>query len=205
LNGWLKIHYSFLKPKPRKIASVNTVLGAGYLTEKVFRHAKLIGIISDSHDNIFLIDEAVKKLNELGVGLVLHAGDYISPFTVQYFKPLKAKLVGVFGNNCAERAALKKLFAEIGADIQGFFSEIVVEDLKIALLHGHEEELLRSLIESEVYDLVVHGHTHRIETARKGRTTVINPGEICGYLSGNSTLTVYDVKTRNAKTVPVSP
>lgn len=164
---------------------------------------KVIGIISDTHDNIFKIDEAVKRLNELGVELVLHAGDYISPFTVQHFKPLKGKLIGVYGNNCAERAMLKRLFSEIGADIRGFFAEIWAGGLKIALLHGHDEELLNSLIESEAYDLVVHGHTHQVSVKRKGKTMVINPGEVCGYLSGESTMAIFNPETRGMETVTI--
>ena len=145
------------------------------MSARTIRNSGLLGIISDTHDNLPLIDLAVKKLNELGVELVLHAGDYVSPFTAQHFNLLKARLIGVYGNNCAERAMLKKLFSEFGADIRGFFAEIEVEELKIALLHGHDEELLRSLIESEAYDLVVYGHTHQVSVERKGKTMVINP------------------------------
>ena len=173
------------------------------MNKEVAQNGGIIGIISDTHDNIYMIDKAVKRLNELGVKLVLHAGDYVSPFTVQHFKPLQAKMVGVYGNNCAERAMLKKLFLDIGADIRGFFAEVREGGVKIALLHGHDEELLRSLVESEVYDLVVHGHTHRVSVERKGRTMVINPGEVCGYLSGESTMVIFNLETRDAEIVTI--
>jgi len=65
----------------------------------------IIGLISDTHDNVYAIDKAVKRFNEERVELVLHAGDYISQFTAKHFKPLEAQLVGVYGNNCAERNA----------------------------------------------------------------------------------------------------
>ena len=162
---------------------------------------RFIGIISDTHDNISMIDAAVKRLNEFEVKLVLHAGDYISPFTVQHFKPLKAKLVGVYGNNCAERAMLKMLFSEIGADLRGFFAEVEDGDLKIALLHGHDEELLRSLTESGAYDLVVYGHTHRADVMRRKKTLLVNPGEVCGYLSGKSTMAIFNPKSRDIEIV----
>jgi len=83
---------------------------------------EIVSIISDTHDNIYMINKAVKRLNELGVNLVLHAGDYISPFTVQYFKPLEAKLIGVYGNNCAERETLMRMFSEVGFELKGFFA-----------------------------------------------------------------------------------
>ena len=65
-------------------------------------------MIADTHDRLPLIDKAVKELNEEGVNLVLHAGDYIAPFVVSRFKPLNAKMIGVYGNNDAERDLLKK-------------------------------------------------------------------------------------------------
>ncbi|MDQ1279514.1 MAG: Calcineurin-like phosphoesterase superfamily domain, partial [Thermoproteota archaeon] len=39
----------------------------------MLKSSHLIGIISDTHDNIYSIDEVVEKLNEIGVDLVLHA------------------------------------------------------------------------------------------------------------------------------------
>lgn len=159
------------------------------------RLSKSIGIISDTHDNIYLIDEVVKKLNDLGVDLVLHAGDYISPFTPPHFKPLKAKLIGVFGNNCAERNLLVERFKEINMDIRGFFAEIKFDTLKIALLHGNDIELLNALVASGAYDVVVYGHTHEAKVQTIGKTIAINPGEVCGYLSGKSTLAILDVRS----------
>jgi len=165
---------------------------------------KPIGIISDTHDNLPLIDRAVERLNRTGVGMVLHAGDYISPFTVSHFKPLKAKTIGVCGNNCAERILLKRLFKEIGGDLRGFFAQVSMNGLKIALLHGHDEELLNSIINSGAYNVVIHGHTHQAKTQRVGGTLVINPGEVCGYLTGRSTMATLDLKTLDVEISTVS-
>ena len=165
---------------------------------------KLVGILSDTHDNLPLIDEAVKQLNQYGVGTVLHAGDYISPFTVAHFKPIKAKMIGVYGNNCAERGLLKKLFKEIDGDLRGFFAAVSLDEVKIALLHGHDEELLNASINSCSYDVVVHGHTHQVKTQQVGNTLVINPGEVCGYLTGKSTMAILDLQTRKVEVVRIS-
>jgi len=167
------------------------------------REDNFIGILAETHDNLPLIDEAVKQLNRYDVGTVLHAGDYISPFTVAHYKPLHAHLIGVYGNNCAERRLLKELFQGIGGDLRGFFAEVTVKDLKIGLLHGHDETLLTTLIQSGAYDVVVHGHTHHAATQRVGRTLVINPGEVCGYLTGKATMAFLDVKTRAVEIVEI--
>jgi putative phosphoesterase len=161
----------------------------------------IVGLIADTHDRLKMVDKAIKKLNEQKVELVLHAGDYIAPFVIPMFKELKAKLVGVFGNNDGDHELLKKRFSELGLEIRGGFAELNVDGLKIALLHGHEEELLKALINSEGFDVVVHGHTHKAEVYRKGKTLVVNPGEVCGYLSGKSTIALLDTDKGEAETI----
>lgn len=50
----------------------------------------IIGLISDTHDNLPMVEKAVKKLNQENVALVLHAGDYVAPFVIPKFKALNA-------------------------------------------------------------------------------------------------------------------
>jgi hypothetical protein len=161
----------------------------------------IVGIMADTHDRLSLVDKAVRVLNEQNVELVLHAGDYIAPFVIPHFKPLKAKFIGVFGNNDGEKNGLKKKFKEIGAEIRGNFADVTVDGLKIALLHGSEEELLRSLINVESHDIIIHGHTHEAKTYRNGKTLVINPGEVCGYLTEKSTVALLNSQTKEAKII----
>jgi len=161
----------------------------------------IVGLMADTHDRLRLVDKAVKRLNEENVELVLHAGDYVAPFVVPHFKPLKMRLIGVFGNNDGEKELLKKGFAGMGAELRGRFAEVKIDGLRIAVLHGEEEELLRSLIDAESHDIIVHGHTHEAKTYRKGKTLVINPGETCGYLTEKPTLAILDTQTLNVKTV----
>jgi len=161
----------------------------------------IVGIMADTHDCLPLVDKAVKVLNEQKVELVLHAGDYIAPFVIPCFKPLKAKFIGVFGNNDGEKDGLKKKFKEINAEIHGDFADVTIDGLRIALVHGSEEELLRTLINVESHDIIIHGHTHEAKTYRKGRTLVINPGEVCGYLTEKSTLALLNSQTKEVKII----
>jgi putative phosphoesterase len=162
----------------------------------------LVGIMADTHDYLPMVEKAVKKFNEEGVELVLHAGDYVAPFVIPRFKGLNAKLVGVFGNNDGDRELLKKRFSEYdGMELRGNFAELHVNNKKIALLHGSEEELLKALIESQNFDVVVHGHTHKAEVYRKGKMLVVNPGEVCGYITGKSTIALLDTEKLEAKII----
>ena len=159
----------------------------------------ILGLLSDTHDRLPLINRAVKRLNELNVELVLHAGDYISPFIASSFKQLKVPLIGVFGNNDGDKGLLKKKFAEFGADIRRRFAFVVVDGL-----HGDQTELMRSLLELESHDVMVSGHTHAPKTYRKGRTLVINPGEACGILSGKPTISILDTETLDVKIIQLN-
>ncbi len=162
----------------------------------------LVGIISDTHDNLPMIDKVVERLNKEGVQLVLHAGDYVSAFTLPRFKALTCKLVGVFGNNDGDHEYLRKAASIVESiSIRGDFARLKLDGVNIALLHGKENELLQTLIESEFFDAVVYGHTHHAEIVRKGKTLVINPGEVSGYLTGKSTMAVFDTQKCEANLV----
>jgi len=164
--------------------------------------------MSDTHDHLPLVDKAVKKLIDEKVEMVLHAGDYISPFVIPHFKPFKGKFIGVFGNNDGDHEFLKRRFAEFGLEIRGYFAEIQVDNIRIALLHGGEpggppgpSELLKSLIAAECYDVIIHGHVHESKAYKKGKTLIINPGEVCGYLTEKPSVAVLDTKTLDAKII----
>jgi len=166
--------------------------------------------MADTHDRLSIINKAVKKLIDERAELVLHAGDYVSPFVISHFKAFKGKFIGVFGNNDGDHEFLKRRFAEFGLEIRGDFAEIGIDDLRIALLHGGEpggppgaSELLKSIISSECYDVIVHGHVHEAKAYRMGKTLIINPGEVCGYLTGKPTVAVLNTKTLDAKIIPL--
>ena len=160
----------------------------------------LIGAISDTHDNLPQVEKAVKYLNDQKVGLVLHAGDYVAGFVIPKFKQLNCKLIGVFGNNDGDHELLKKRFSETAnCTIHDRFAQVEVEGYRIALLHGTETELLDAIINSGYFDAVIHGHSHNKSIDKKGKTLVINPGEVCGYLTGKCTVALLDTAKREAK------
>ena len=157
----------------------------------------IIGLISDTHDRLPLIERAVKRLKEERVKLVLHAGDYISPFTAKPFANLDAPIIGVFGNNCAETETLRRVYSEVGADLRGYFTEVKEGGLRVALTHGHlKPEMDKAM--GGGYDVVVRGHSHRASVREENGILIINPGEVCGYLTGSSTVAFLDTEKRFA-------
>ena len=157
----------------------------------------IIGLISDTHDNVPYIKKAIQRLKEEHVKLVLHAGDYIAPFTAKPYAELNVPMIGVFGNNCAETELLQKVYAEVGCDLRGYFTEVEADGLKIALLHGHRKQDLDRAY-SGGYDVIVRGHTHKSSIGLENGVLVVNPGEVCGYVTGKNSIAFLDTEKRNA-------
>jgi hypothetical protein len=148
----------------------------------------LVGVLSDSHDNVSAIRRVGEELRRRGVSLVLHAGDWVSPFSARFLREAVGegvRIVGVFGNNEGERP----YFLEIAGEA----AELEVAGRRVALYHGTSPVLLKALVESGLYDVVVYGHTHQAVIERRGRTLVVNPGELCGCLTGRSSYALLDL------------
>ena len=160
----------------------------------------IIGAMSDTHDRLDAVNKAISLFNSQQVTDVLHAGDLVSPFVAPLFSKLKAKLHYVWGNNEGDHDFIKVRFADIGISPLGDFAALQLGGKKIALLHGIHQEIVDSLIESGNYDLVVRGHTHRAEVI-EGRTLVVNPGEVCGYLTGRETVALIDLDKMHGQIV----
>ncbi|MGE5532886.1 MAG: metallophosphoesterase [Bacillota bacterium] len=164
----------------------------------------LVGAISDTHDNLPQIEKAIQVLNQQKVSLVLHAGDYVAGFVIPQLAKLNCPLIGVFGNNDGDHELLKKRFGETSnCTIHDRFAKVTVDNYRIALLHGHESELLSAIIDSGYFDAVIHGHSHYKSVERKGKTLSINPGELCGYLTGKSTIAFLDTVKNQVEIVEV--
>ncbi len=161
-----------------------------------------IGIMSDSHDNIYAIDKAIEFFNDSKVEHVLHAGDFVSPFVAPRFSKLKAKLHYVFGNNEGDREFLRVKFGEIGVSPLGNFASLELGGRKIALLHGTHEDIVNALVKSGSYDVVVRGHTHQVGISGK-KPILINPGETCGYMTGRKTVAILDLATLKAEILEI--
>jgi putative phosphoesterase len=152
-----------------------------------------IGILSDTHDRLSMIGKAVAWCNHTKVELVLHAGDYISPFVIDTLAALRAPMVGVFGNNDGDREMLlSKCRERKNLEIRGDITEVPAGGLDIALLHGHQKDRLAEVIRKGNHAVVVHGHSHRPSITRDGEIMVVNPGAVSGYLTGRCTVALLE-------------
>ncbi|MHA1766297.1 MAG: metallophosphoesterase [Promethearchaeota archaeon] len=154
-----------------------------------------IGVFSDSHDHMENIRKAIEIFLEQKVEKIVHCGDIVAPFMVRAMSELKGKpieVIGIYGNNDGERLGLYKILGEI-MKMKGDFYDVIWDEKKIGVYHGTDNRILESLIKSQIYDLVLCGHTHQVRVEQQGRTIILNPGETCGYLFGKATCAVVDL------------
>jgi hypothetical protein len=149
-----------------------------------------IGIISDSHDNRENILKAIEILNAEKVEKVFHAGDIVNAESADLFRMLDAEIVVTFGNCDFDRDNLKLSLSE-KADFYDDFYEGIVADKKIFMSHRPYDEIFYL---KKKYDLVIHGHTHRLECKNLGDSILVNPGEIVGRKTGRATISIFDLK-----------
>lgn len=159
-----------------------------------------LGIISDTHDNLPLFRKAIEFFNKENVGVIFHAGDFVSPFTARVFEGFNGKFVGVFGNNDGDKLALKKFYKDIGEIYEDFFID-KIDGKRIFMTH--KEKLIDFLAKSEEFDVIIYGHTHKKEIRKIGKTLIINPGECGAWLTGKSTIVLLDLKTLEVKIIEI--
>ncbi len=148
----------------------------------------LLGVLSDTHDHLDNIKRAVELFNEKGVDLVIHAGDLVSPFSLDPLEALEAPWRGVFGNNEGEIPfLLEKARGRLGTAPL----ELELEGQKVLVKHFHH--YVEELALSGKYGLIIYGHTHGSRVEKVGKTWVLNPGEACGWLTGKATVALVEV------------
>ncbi len=161
----------------------------------------LIGLISDTHDHVPHIKKAVDHFKSREAELVLHAGDYCSPFTVPHFEGLNLK--GIFGNNDGDKYLLMRKFKSIGAKLEGNFMEVEAGSLQIAVYHGTYPAITDALRKADKYEVVVSGHTHTAVEEKFGDTLAINPGTAHGF-DEKATVALLDTTTLEVEFVELS-
>ena len=133
-----------------------------------------IGIVSDTHDNLDVVQAAVDLFSGR-VDAVLHCGDFVAPFSATPFNA-DFDFYAVRGNNDGEWG-LEGIVDDFGTYC-GEFGRLEFDGADVALYHGTSLEIVEALVESGSYDYVVHGHTHeRVHEGQNG-TVRLNPGGI---------------------------
>lgn len=143
----------------------------------------LVGIISDTHDQVHHLVKVIDYFNNQNVELVVHCGDWVSPFTLIHYQKLKAPLYGIFGNNDGDhfRHIIYSKSWGINLHLESHFLSFVHANKKIAVYHGEYDQIVKALAKSGDHDIVLFGHDHKARIEHYGDTIALNPGTLMDY------------------------
>jgi putative phosphoesterase len=155
-----------------------------------------IAIISDSHDNIPRIEQMLKMTEKENIKTIIHCGDVCTRETLKYLQQnFKGQIYLSIGNVDADHGINEetknvKIFPEFG--------EIEMEGLKIAFVHSPQEA--KELANTQKYNFVFYGHTHKPWEEDINNCKIINPGTLAGLFT-RSTFAILDTQTKKVELI----
>lgn len=152
-----------------------------------------ICIISDSHDRLSSLKFLFETLNKNNVSTIFHAGDAVfPPFFNDFFK-YEFTIHFVRGNNDGEYEFLKATLQKNNSYFYPEYMDIKMENKRIFMIH--KDDLVIPLALSGLYDIIIYGHTHRLDIKKENNTLLINPGALSGYLTDFRSFVILDLNT----------
>ncbi|QLC33570.1 metallophosphoesterase [Halarchaeum sp. CBA1220] len=134
----------------------------------------LVGVVSDTHDDLERARRAVAHFEDAGCETVVHCGDVVAPFTAAVFESDAFDFHAVRGNNDGEWA-LRDAIEAFGT-YHGESAALTLGGADFAVYHGTSETLVDALVSCGDYDYVLHGHTHERGHDIAAGTQRVNPG-----------------------------
>jgi putative phosphoesterase len=160
-----------------------------------------LGICSDSHDHLANLRAVMAEFARRGCGAVVHAGDFVAPFTIDAMKLADCPVYGVFGNNDGEVMGLTTRWQELEGELAREPHLWELGGLQVVVMH--HPDWVEAFSREGLADVVVYGHTHELEV-RGEEPLVINPGELFGQMSGRgATAVVLDTESREVEVIEV--
>jgi putative phosphoesterase len=156
-----------------------------------------IGVMSDTHGDICMAEQAIAVLQDQGVAMVMHCGDVGVDIV-----PLFAGLTMHFVNGNMDNLKLLRDAALPEHTVHDAFATLEIDGRRVALLHGHDARRLDETIRSGHFDLVCHGHTHVFSNTLEGATRVLNPGAL--VRTGRPSVAVVDLPSLTVTEIPLS-
>ena len=160
----------------------------------------LIGIVSDTHNNLKNIDKIISLFNKEKVSLVIHTGDIANASSLEKFTELNSKLIGVYGNNDRNEVGIKEIAKKNNFLFQEPPKTLTLCDKKLVIFH-EPDAIDDFLLQNKDTDVVIHGHTHRYRNEDKDGILIFNPGECAGMRKGSNAVGVLNLQTLKAKRI----
>jgi len=160
----------------------------------------LIGVLSDTHNNIANLRAALEIFEQRGVSTLIHCGDVTALATLEWLAEFR--VIYVYGNGDYTAGEMREMLLRY--DPQNYGGLTYNGELggaRIAAAHGHLPGSVEDLARSGEYDYVFHGHTHHRRDERIGRARVINPGALGGLHRQERSVCLVDLASEQVEFV----
>ena len=151
----------------------------------------LVGILSDTHNNLPAMAAAMAALGQKGVQYYIHCGDVGSTRILDYLAGERAAFV--WGNCDYDRVGLRNYAGTLGVTCLEAFGELELGGKRFAVLHGDDHRLKARVLAEQKHDYLLQGHTHMQADEKTGRTRLINPGAL--HRAREKTVAVLDTES----------
>ncbi|HNX24307.1 MAG TPA: metallophosphoesterase family protein [Spirochaetota bacterium] len=140
----------------------------------------LIGIFSDTHNDIEEMQKAISIFREKNVKILIHAGDITSPRMLEYLKDFDCYVV--LGNgDLIDSEDINLKAASLGMRPVEDKIEFECGGKNFLVFHGHNVPMYREAVASGKYNYIIKGHTHHFENYISNGCRIINPGAVYGH------------------------
>ncbi len=157
----------------------------------------LVGVFSDTHDNLNRIKKAIDLFEDNQVEAVIHCGDIVAPFSAKLIDAeLSIPLYIVYGNNDGEKEGLKQVFPQITDP-----PLLLDLDHKIIIVAHDFSQIPKDMIEKA--DILLAGHTHVSMIRNEDNRLWVNPGECGGWLKGKGSIAILDTNEMKAELLEI--
>ncbi len=136
----------------------------------------LLGVLSDTHDELDRTRFAVRLLRGAGAEALVHCGDVTTPPVLTACAGLPCWFV--FGNHDSDNVPdLRRVGTELGVVCLEWGSVVELGGRRIGITHGHLTSDLRHVLANRP-DILLTGHTHFAFDRIEGGVRRINPGAL---------------------------
>jgi putative phosphoesterase len=157
-----------------------------------------IAIISDTHNHLANLHKTLRIIEDEDIHTIIHCGDVTTTETLSALSAFRVILT--FGNGDFTSGEMREALLNMNPDsYAGSVFQGEIDGLRIAVTHGHLYSQFQTLLNSQQFDLLFHGHTHRREDTLHGNTRRINPGALGGLRKEERSFCIFDTHSRQLR------
>lgn len=158
-----------------------------------------IAILSDSHDHLDNLTQALERINALGADALLFCGDFCAPPVAAALVTFPKEIHIVLGNNDGDRLNIaRRVLGHDHVTLHGEHAELILDGKRIGMTHY--PFYADKMAKSGDFDLVCFGHDHKARIENYDACLAVNPGALNNMMTGGekASFALYDTQTHSA-------